>query len=127
MNGVLPKDLAQLDPVKLDEIAKSEAKKFAERIRISQIRNIYSAITRLRNEYQREDKRFEAVRARLVMLRPRLAYAAGRHSEVRPFQQLFDSAIQAVLDSGNKNLALENFFALAEAVVAYHKFHGAKE
>jgi CRISPR-associated protein Csm2 len=127
MNGEIPDDLAKLEPEKLNDVARTKGEEFAKNIRVSQIRNIYSAITRIRNEYQRSGKRFDAVHRRLVLLRPRLAYAAGRNREVGHFQCLFDKAIQAVLDSSEKDKALENFFALAEAVVAYHKFYGAKD
>jgi CRISPR-associated protein Csm2 len=127
MNGEIPDDLAKLEPEKLADVARTKGEEFARNIRVSQIRNIYSAITRIRNEYQSSGKSFEAVHRRLVLLRPRLAYAAGRNPEVKPFQELFDKAIEAVLRSTKKNEALENFFALAEAVVAYHKFYGAKD
>lgn len=127
MNGPLPEDLATLAPENLDRIANDQAKHFAQRIRVSQIRNIYSSITRIRNDFQREGRDFNKVKASLVMLRPKLAYAAGRNPEVRPFRNLFDEAIEAVLNSSMPAQALENFFALAEAVVAYHKFHGGKE
>jgi len=36
-------------------------------------------------------------------------------------------AIDGVVNSENKVRALENFLALLEAVVAYHKFHGGRE
>ncbi len=128
MSNVLPQDLAEWSPEKLDEVAKEQAELFVKkRLRTSQIRNIYSTIVRIRNDYQREGKRFEKVRTSLVMLRPKLAYAAGRNSEVRPFRDLLDGAIEAVLGSSKPERALENFFALAEAVVAYHKFHGGKD
>ena len=128
-------DLANLDPEALDRLANDEGRKFAQSIKVSQIRNLYSAVVKIRNEYQQTDRprrkedddRILNVRRSLVFLKPKLAYAAGRNREVRPFSELMSEAIDGVLNSHQFDQALRNFFALAEALVAYHKFHGAKE
>ena len=129
MAGILPEDLAELTPERLDRIAFEQAELFVNKfdIRASQVRNVYSAITKIRNDYRSSGGSFEEVRASLVMLRPKLAYVAGRHKQVRPFRDLFDEAIEAVLGSKDTSKALGNFFALAEAVVAYHRFHGGRD
>ncbi|MHA1267843.1 MAG: type III-A CRISPR-associated protein Csm2 [Candidatus Helarchaeota archaeon] len=122
LNGV--NDLSTLTPEELNAIAEFQGKKF-RRIKTNQIRNIFSAITKIRNDFQTCGGKLEdSIRRELIMLKPKLAYAAGRNGEVRPFQELFDSAVDAVIHSQKPEEALQNFFLLAEAVVAYHKFYG---
>ena len=61
----------------------------------------------------------------MILLKPKLAYAAGRHPrQLKAFQAFMVQAIDGVVKSENKGNALTNFFDLLEAVVAYHKFHG---
>lgn len=120
-------DFSQLDPQKINEVAREQGEKFARRIRTNQIRNVYSTIAKIRSDFFRGGNNFEAVYRDLVMLRPKLAYAVGRNNDVRPFQELFDEAINGVINSVEKEKALSNFFLLAESVVAYHKYFGGKD
>lgn len=121
-------DLSQMSPESINDLAKNEGQKFVN-IKVNQIRNIYSIITRIRNDFRHRDKGeyTDNIQKDLIILKPKLAYAAGRNEIVKPFQQLFDQAIDAVINAKDKAKALENFFFLAEAIVAYHKFYGAKE
>lgn len=96
-----------------------------DKLKTNQIRNFYSAITRMRAEYEQDG--FEKVKSQLVMLKPKLAYAAGRQTAVRAnFYPFMTSAIKSVEQATNKGKAMENFFLLVESVVAYHKFHGGE-
>lgn len=65
--------------------------------------------------------------AGLQLLRPKLAYIAGRHQRTTPviknhFQPMLDQAIQMTNKENFKNF--KNFI---EAIVAYHRYHGGKE
>jgi len=121
-------DLSSLSPEEINQIAQFQGEKFARGIKTNQIRNIFSTITKIRNDFKSNKGKFEeSIRRELVMLKPKLAYAAGRNPDVRPFQELFDSAINGVIQSSKPEEALRNFFDLAEAVVAYHKFYGGKD
>jgi len=83
-----------------------------EKLTTSQIRNVLDEIQKMKDydEY------------RLQMLRPKLAYAAGRHKgKVKEFRDLMEVLIK------NTNKAnFSNFKNFVEAIVAYHKFHGGK-
>ena len=83
-----------------------------EKLTTSQIRNVLDEIQKMKDydEY------------RLQMLRPKLAYAAGRHKgKVKEFRNLMEVLIK------NTNKAnFSNFKNFVEAIVAYHKFHGGK-
>lgn len=114
-------DLGSLSAVDIDSIAKHQAEEFANRIKTNQIRNIYGAINQIRNK-MRTTKDLNTVINKIVLLKPKLAYAAGRKQEVELLKDFFTKAINAVINAKDKNKALENFFILSEAVVCYHKF-----
>ena len=92
---------------------KKETKEEKE-LTTSQIRNIFDAIQRMQ-KYE-ENK--------LQLLRPKLAYLAGRHGgRVKEFQELIESSLPLVTDD-NTFINFKNFL---EAIVAYHKFYGGGE
>lgn len=96
-----------------------------DKLKTGQIRNFYSAITRMRTDFSRHG--YDKVSPQLTMLKPKLAYAAGRQSAVRSnFYPIMKSAIDGVTSAKDKPVALENFFMFIESVVAYHKFYGGE-
>ena len=116
------KDLAVLEASDIDSIAKHQAEIFVEkRITTNQVRNIYGAINQIRNK-MRLTKDLNTVINKIILLKPRLAYAAGKKLEVKPLKDFFTQAINFTVNSGNKDKAVENFFVLSEAIVCYHKF-----
>ncbi len=97
-----------------EELAKFylEPRKESERLTTSQIRNILDEIQRMRQ--------FDETK--LHLLRPKLAYVAGRHGgRVKDFQKLLDSTIRLTNKENFKNF--KNF---VEAIVAYHRYYGGK-
>ncbi|OQX79146.1 MAG: type III-A CRISPR-associated protein Csm2 [Candidatus Omnitrophica bacterium 4484_70.1] len=79
----------------------------------SQIRHVLDEIQRM--------QKFD--RGRLQLLRPKLAYIAGRHGgRVKEFQQIVDKAIDLVDDEKD----FEFFKNFIEAIVAYHRYYGGK-
>lgn len=97
-----------------DELANFyiEPRKDSERLTTSQIRNILDEIQRMR----------EFNETKLHLLRPKLAYVAGRHGgRVRDFQKLLDTTIKIT----NKD-NFKNFKNFVEAIVAYHRYYGGK-
>ena len=84
-----------------------------ERLSSSQIRGILDHLQRL-PEY--EEKAVQ-------LLRPKLAYAAGRHcGKVKELQSVTDKAITMI----NNPETFDNFKYFFEAIVAYHRYHGGK-
>lgn len=125
-----------IEAQELNEIAKKNALKLADKkdgIKTHQLRNVYSAIEKMRTLYKRSlkekrkeqyDKQRSELTMQLIMLKPKIAYAAGRQKNVRySFFPLVKAAVDAVENSHNKDEAYKKFFALMESVVAYHKFH----
>ncbi len=121
-------DLGTLTPDDINELAKLKGKEFAKDIKTNQIRNVYGAISRIRNEFHKNpNKLSENIQRDLIMLKPKLAYAAGKNKSVKPFQELFEDAINAVIRAEKPIIALQNFLFFSEAIVAYHKFFGGKD
>ena len=84
-----------------------------EKMSSSQIRNVLDRLQRM-GGYSPD---------KLQLLRPLLAYAAGRHGgKVKHLQGIIDRAILKVKDEKSFE-NLKNFF---EAIVAYHRFYGGK-
>ena len=86
-----------------------------QRLSTSQIRNIFGEVKRMETSgYDRN---------RLILLKPRLAYAAGRHGgAVKDLRDVLVTAIDAV-DDAEKFGYFVNFF---EAILAYHREAGGK-
>lgn len=115
-------DLGNLSALDIDSIARYQAQAFAKnKIETNQIRNVYGAINQIKNK-MRVTKDLNMVINKIILLKPKLAYAAGRKSEVKILKDLFTDAIDATINSKDKKKALENFFVLSEAIVCYHKF-----
>lgn len=78
----------------------------------SQIRNFLDEVQKM--------KEFNA--NKLQLLRPKLAYAAGRHrGKVKEFRDL----MEVVIKNTNKD-NFDYFKYFVEAIVAYHRLHGGK-
>lgn len=83
-----------------------------EKLSTSQIRNVFNEVKQMRYD---PDK--------LNLLRPKLAYTAGRHKgNVMKLQEVLDTGIVKV-DSEEKFLYFQQFF---EAILAYHRYYGGK-
>ena len=118
-------DIADITAGDINNIGEEQGKKFSRSVKTSQLRTFYSAVNRIRVQFQQEHSFTSPVERSLILLKPKLAYAAGRHPrQLKAFQAFMVQAIDGVVKSENKGNALTNFFDLLEAVVAYHKFHG---
>lgn len=126
----LKKDLAEHNAEEINQLADYLGKKLADRkegIKTNQVRNFFASINAIRTEYQTSKTFNEKIERKLIMLKPQLAYATGREKKVQTLQEFIFKAIDSTVKSTNRNDALDNFFALVEAVVAYHKFYGGRE
>ena len=100
-----------------DELARDylSPKNESQKLSTSQIRNVLDEIQRMK-EYDS---------TKLQLLRPKLAYAAGRHqgkvNKVRDFRDLIEILIK---HTNQYNFPYFKYFI--EAIVAYHRLHGGK-
>ncbi len=121
-------NIAQMSPEEIVKEAENVALQLAtkDRVKTGQIRNFYSGITRMRTEYVTAGFS-PKVALQLSMLKPKLAYAAGRQLAVKAtFYPKLRDAVDGVLSAEDKDRALENFFMYVESIVAYHKFYGGE-
>jgi CRISPR-associated protein Csm2 len=120
-------DLSTLTPEDIDSISENFGYKLADRregIKTNQVRNIFSTVLALRTKLKTEKAFSEDIHNDLVLIKPKLAYAAGRQRNVRPLYDLLSHGITATVNSKDQVKGLENFIQLVESIVAYHKFHG---
>ena len=87
------------------------------KLTISQIRKIYSEVQRIKSLDEEKSV------MRLHMLRPKLAYAKGRHRAVTDLQKVLDTMIEKIKTEEQ----LTHFKEFFEAVLAYHRAYGGKE
>jgi CRISPR-associated protein Csm2 len=84
----------------------------------SQIRNIYGAVKKMQMKGELDSHK-------LLMLKPKLAYAAKRHGGgVNTLKDVLTQAIDLV---GNDSKNFNRFVDFFEAILAYHKAYGGKD
>ena len=95
--------------------AENLGRKLARNLKTAQIRKVYGAVKRI--QMSKEFNRNE-----LIMLKPKLAYAAARKSEVEDLKDTLTQAINQV-DNQQKFKIFVDFF---EAILAYHRAYGGE-
>ena len=96
--------------------AEQQGQQLARNLTTSQIRNIYGAVKKM------QMKGGELDTHKLLMLKPKLAYAAKRHGGgVDALKDVLTQAIDLVGKDKEKFSRFVDFF---EAILAYHKFYG---
>ena len=87
------------------------------RLKTSQIRKVYGAVKKIQmsEEFNRNE---------LIMLKPKLAYAAARNEAVTDLKDALTQAIDKVGDDPNR---FKNFVDFFEATLAYHKDAGGQD
>ncbi|GAB4455758.1 MAG: type III-A CRISPR-associated protein Csm2 [Bacteroidales bacterium] len=120
-------NLDVIKPEQIIQIADNNGKLFKS-IKTNQIRNFFASILAIKNKVEMmEQFDFSQIEADIHLLKPKIAYAAGRKKEVMPFKEFVDELVEALIKSSNREKAMKTFFSLIESVVAYHKFHGGKD
>ena len=89
-------------------------RKLARNLKTAQIRKVYGAVKKIQmSEFNRNE---------LIMLKPKLAYAAARKPEVEDLKDTLTKAINEV-DNDEK---FKNFVDFFEAILAYHRAFGGE-
>lgn len=105
----------------LDAINQIKAKATDERARIL----ADADSNQLTEEYLKivETKVFNAIEADIVLLKPKLAYAATRQNAVEPLQRVISAAIDKITSNPDD---FKRLVQLIESTIAYHKAAGGK-
>lgn len=120
-------NLANMRGKELDSRARytAEALVKGDRLKTHQLRNIYSAVAKIRTKFQQNKKMSDELEDEVFLLKPKLAYAAGRNKSVNATLFPFMNNLIEALDKSKaeeRDKAAVNFFLLLESVVGYHKF-----
>ena len=86
-------------------------------LKTAQIRKVYGAVKKIQmsDVFRRND---------LIMLKPKLAYAAARNDEVTDLKDALTQAIDRVGDDPQR---FKNFVDFFEATLAYHRAAGGRD
>ncbi|ERT07680.1 hypothetical protein M595_2347 [Lyngbya aestuarii BL J] len=91
-----------------------------QRLETNQIRKFLDAINQLKAKLIGND--FSAIETEVVLLKPKLAYAAARQDAVKALNGVMAEAIDKVHSKDD----FERLVQLMESIIAYHKAEGGK-
>ena len=113
----LPPDVIEVGGEALVNAAENLGTKLANNLKIAQIRKVYGAVKKIQmsDTFHRND---------LIMLKPKLAYAAARNNAVVALKDALTQAIDRVGDDPQR---FKNFVDFFEATLAYHKAAGGQD
>jgi len=93
----------------------------SERLETNQVRKFLDAINQLKTELTK-DNDFKQIETGVVLLKPKLAYAAARQKAAKPLSQVMSKAIDKVETTQD----FERLVQFIESIIAYHKAAGGK-
>ena len=92
-----------------------------QRLETNQIRKFLDAINRLKADLA-ETGDFSKIETEVVLLKPKLAYAAARQRAAKPLSEVMSKAINIVHNKDDFGRLVQ----LIESIIAYHKAEGGK-
>ncbi len=92
-----------------------------QRLETNQVRKFLDAINRLKADLA-ETGEFAKIETEVVLLKPKLAYAAARQRAAKPLGEVMSAAIDKV----HSREDFERLVQLIESIIAYHKAEGGK-
>ena len=84
-------------------------------LKTAQLRRIYGEVKKIEMDFKKGEGSFS--RDRIVMLKPRLAYAASKKYEVILIKNIFTKCIDKIQDLDD----FTKFVSFFEAILAYHR------
>ncbi|MDX2098384.1 MAG: type III-A CRISPR-associated protein Csm2 [Leptolyngbyaceae cyanobacterium bins.59] len=91
------------------------------RLETNQIRKFLDAINRIKADLT-EGTEFSKIETDVVLLKPKLAYAAARQAPAKPLSDVMAAAIDQV----HSREDFDRLVQLIESIIAYHKAEGGK-
>lgn len=92
-----------------------------QRLETNQVRKFLDAINRLKSVLAQEND-FSQIETEVVLLKPKLAYAAARERAAKPLSQVMSKAIDKVTTKED----FERLVQFIESIIAYHKAEGGR-
>jgi CRISPR-associated protein Csm2 len=133
INTISDKNLHEYDIKILVKQAEEFGRYLKEQnLKTNQIRKFLDAINRIKaqinqSEFHEQSLRdhtdsFEDIKVDIVLLKPKLAYAAARQRAVKPLSDVMSVAIDKVYDLKD----FERLVQMIESIIAYHKAAGGE-
>lgn len=118
-------NLAALSTDTLVEQAEKLGDFLANRVRLktSQIRKFLDAVNEIKSKGVQRPDNDPFFRSQCMLLKPKLAYAAGRQDEVKPLMAVLALCIDKVRTKED----FTRFYRFVEAIIAYHRYHGGRD
>ncbi|ROQ92048.1 type III-A CRISPR-associated protein Csm2 [Desulfosoma caldarium] len=116
-------DLKKLSMDRLVDIADAVGKAVARQVKMNQIRRFLDGARKVEAQLKNPED-FDKVKDQIVLLRPKLAYAAGRHRDVKDLAELLDPAVKSAAQTHDNFM---KFLRFMESIIAYHRYHGGKD
>ena len=118
------KKLSALEADRLVDLAEKMGEFLANRIRLrtGQIRKFVDAVNEIKSEGTQE-KEANFFRSQCLLLKPKLAYAAGCQEEVKPLM----AVLAPCLDRVHNKDDFIRFYRFVESILAYHRYHGGRD
>jgi CRISPR-associated protein Csm2 len=96
------------------------------RLETNQVRKFLDAINQIKadliDDVADDRDRFKSIEVDIVLLKPKLAYAAARQQSAKPLQEVLNAAIDRVHSMPD----FDRLVQLVESIIAYHKAAGGK-
>ena len=117
--------------LKNQRLETNQIRKFLDAInqlkaRLAQDEGENERIKQIKDDQEKEELRkklkFEKIEADVVLLKPKLAYAAARQNAVKSLSKVMSAAIDKVHSKED----FERLVQLIESIIAYHKAEGGK-
>jgi CRISPR-associated protein Csm2 len=93
-----------------------------KQLKTNQVRKFLDAVNRIKADLT-DDDQFSKIETEVVLLKPKLAYAAARQESVQALSKVMSAAIDKVH-------SIDDFYRLVqflESTIAYHKAAGGKD
>ena len=105
-------------------------------VNTTKIRKFLDAVRKLQAEINKKspsdkEKENKDLRLEILMLKPKIAYTAAKHKQLKPFVKIINHFIDEVYNNSSPNFIDRNSFQklvyFIESIVAYHRFYGGKD
>ncbi|MEP6519623.1 type III-A CRISPR-associated protein Csm2 [Microcoleus vaginatus] len=92
-----------------------------QRLETNQVRKFLDAVNQMKVTLAQTND-FSKIEIEVVLLKPKLAYAAARQKAAKPMSEVMSAAIDKVRSTED----FERLVQLIESIIAYHKAEGGK-
>lgn len=111
----------------------TKAEEFGKRlkdrnVKRSQFRRVFTHIKKIQStveskKLEKTEPLPEAILKEILLLKPKMAYTAGRHESIKEFYEVVVKFVNVIKTVAEFN----RFYDFVEAALAYHRYHGGRD